>query len=348
MHKKRMLFVLGAGSSHEVGLPTGDTLKAEIAKLIDIRFEHGFRQKSGDDQIMEALRRHAKNFEQPRDVNRYLEKAWQIKNALPQAISIDNYVDAHSGDEILELCAKLGIAKAILNAERRSAIYRDELSNPQLPPVDLAGTWFHKFFQLLTEGISKRDVAAIFDGISFISFNYDRCLEQFLPTALANYYKLSIEETQKLVEKLKIFHPYGTVGRLPSQLHNDNAVPFGADNVRDLLSITKELKTFTEQNEDVTAIQNIHALVRDADTIVFLGFAFHAQNIELLTPKEKCAASKVLGTALGISRSDLQIVTKQITDMLSVNSAEIQIELRRGFKCTDLLSQHWRSLSTSY
>ena len=45
---KFLVLVLGAGASKEVNLPIGTELKSEIARLLDIRFEFGSRQKSGD------------------------------------------------------------------------------------------------------------------------------------------------------------------------------------------------------------------------------------------------------------------------------------------------------------
>jgi len=51
------VFVIGAGASKEAGLPTGYELKSKISKLLDIRFDQfGSKQKSGDYQIMAALR----------------------------------------------------------------------------------------------------------------------------------------------------------------------------------------------------------------------------------------------------------------------------------------------------
>jgi hypothetical protein len=35
----------------------------------------------------------------PGDINPSLEAAWRIREALPQAISIDNFIESHQGDE---------------------------------------------------------------------------------------------------------------------------------------------------------------------------------------------------------------------------------------------------------
>ena len=76
---KSLVLVLGAGASKEVNLPIGTELKSEIARLLDIRFEFGSRQKSGDYQVTEALRLVASRAkEEPGQINAYLRMCWRI------------------------------------------------------------------------------------------------------------------------------------------------------------------------------------------------------------------------------------------------------------------------------
>lgn len=39
---------------------------------------------------------------------------------MPQSISIDNFIDSHKGDKEIELCGKLAIVRAVLEAEAKS------------------------------------------------------------------------------------------------------------------------------------------------------------------------------------------------------------------------------------
>jgi hypothetical protein len=48
MFKRQTLFVLGAGSSAEVGMPVGATLSRNIAGKMDIRFDGGTSVGTGD------------------------------------------------------------------------------------------------------------------------------------------------------------------------------------------------------------------------------------------------------------------------------------------------------------
>ena len=108
------VFVIGAGASKEANLPTGNELKSKIATLL------GMVQKGGED-IVEALRISTLN-DGSADIKPYLEAARHIKDALPLAISIDNFIDAHRNNNKIALCGKLAITLSILDAERRSLL----------------------------------------------------------------------------------------------------------------------------------------------------------------------------------------------------------------------------------
>jgi hypothetical protein len=98
---------------------------------------------------------------------------------MPLSLSIDNFIDAHRENAALQLCGKLGISQAILEAETASKLNWDETKGESFDPPRLSNTWYVRFFQLLTENIRKEDIAALFDNILFITFNYDRCIEPF-------------------------------------------------------------------------------------------------------------------------------------------------------------------------
>lgn len=106
MFKQHTTIVVGAGASKECNLPTGLELKNVIARLLDIRFERGFRMNSGDPCICDAISTFVERTGS-RNINPHLRAAWRIRDAMPQAISIDNFIDAHQGDALLELCGKL-------------------------------------------------------------------------------------------------------------------------------------------------------------------------------------------------------------------------------------------------
>lgn len=345
MFRAKTVFVLGAGSSAEVGLPIGEGLKHEIAERIDIRFQDGYRQNSGDFQIMNAIRQHAKIEGGPHaDPNPYLERAWQLRDALPQAISIDNLLDAHKGDLLAETCGKLGIIRCILEAERASKLFCSEY-NQKIDFSAVTNTWFSGFMKILTEGIAKSDIANIFENVSFINFNYDRCVEHYLFDALQVYYGVDGNSIKSVMENLEIVHPYGSVGLLPWQVNNVNlAVPFGLEN-GNILKISEGIRTFNEQIEDTEELQKMRSLFQEAEIVVFLGFAFHRQNLELLKPGGACRSKRIYATAVNISSSDCEIIKMELRDLLAQDGYEAKIEINNQKKCNELFNEYWRGLT---
>ena len=351
MFKSRTVFIIGAGASREADLPMGEELKGQIADLLDIRFADGWRQASGDDQITAALRQHVRSADgRQGDINPYLHKAWQIRDVVPAlSISIDNYLDAHQGDEQVELCGKLGIVRAILRAEAGSKLRHVGDGFDRFDLTKLYGTWYSRFFQMLTENVPKSQAHTVFDNVSIITFNYDRCIERFLAQALADYYSLELDKAQSLVQqRLRIFHPYGQVGPLPWQ-DLTQATPFGSSGA-DLLHLAKGIKTFTEGRNDEEFVGPMHAEITAAETIVFLGFAFHPLNMQLLAPTKGSDPSRIFATTFGLSEADKDVIENSIFRMLGRRERAYDDPLKpemANLKCADFFAHYFRSLSAA-
>jgi hypothetical protein len=349
MSNKKTLYIVGAGASKEAGLPTGYELKEKIASLLNIIFEDGYTQTGGDRLICEAIRIHVKQSEiQKNNINPYLHAAWSIRDAMPQAISIDNFIDTHNDDKKIELCGKLAIVRSILDAEKNSKLY----INPSniynhLNFRDIEDTWYANFMKLLTENCTKDNLAKRLESIALIVFNYDRCIEHFIYNSLQNYYGFEPNEAGNLVNGMKIYHPYGVVGSLPWQ--GGQSVAFGIE-IRPLklLDLANQIKTFSEgtdpQSSEILAIRKN---ITNTNRVVFLGFAYHKLNMKLLMPNgpllQSSNARFCFGTAKGISNSDCEIIKCEINSNYkhSMNACEIRNEL----DCCHLFEEYWRSLS---
>jgi len=346
---KKTLYIVGAGASHEAKLPTGDKLKNEISRLLDIKFNNGYNQSSGDRLITEAYRLIVRKLNLSKeDINPHMKAGWRIRDALHLAISIDNFIDAHKDDEKIELCGKLAIVRSILEAEQRSLMYIDNSnSNNKLNYTSLEKTWYTSFFKLLTENCAKNELKKRFESISFIVFNYDRCIEHFLYNSLQNYYGISLEESAELVNSIEIHHPYGVVGNLPWQ--EGKSVQFGATpSATQLIKLAEQIKTFTEgTNPESSEIIAIRKSTAAAENIVFLGFAYHKQNLILISPNslspEKFGTTNYYGTALGISDSDCKSINEELRDFKHTDIFEKNIN--NTLNCSSLFKEYWRSLS---
>ena len=338
--------VLGAGASCEAGLPVGRDLKSKIARLIDIRYENGYNRSSGSAEIDTAFRKSVQA-EGGRDINPYLHACWKIRDAMPQAISIDNYLDAHAEDMNTVVAGKLGIAQSILEAEKSSTLFvnrRDGQDMINFARVE--NTWFNKFVQLLTENCRVDDLPNNLSNINVVSFNYDRCLEHFIYYAIQNYYRVNAADAAEILNNLSIYHPYGRVGSLPWQ-RQDTPIEFGAaPNPQNLLDISAQIRTFTEGTDpDTSNIELIRNSVSGCDRLIFLGFAFHPMNMSLLSSEGAKSVPKVsYGTALGLSKPDREIIEREVKNL--AGSEIDRVELRNDLTCSQLLDEYRRSLTS--
>lgn len=350
MIEKRIALIVGAGASAECGLPVGSKLKDRIAELLDIRFEHGSRRIGGDPTICDALRQVVQQEQPPsRDINPHLHACWRIRDAMPLAMSIDNFIDVHQGDNRVELCGKLAIVRSILEAEKGSHLYFDPHGSDRAPRFEaLKATWFNSFFQLITDNCRAPELEKRFAGLTLIVFNYDRCIEHFLYHALQSYYNITAEQAAALLTKLGIFHPYGSVGLLPWQ-GRDGVVDFGADvGAKTLLGLAQQIRTFTEGTDPARSdIEHIRSRLFESQFVLFLGFAFHRLNLQLLSAEGVTHANpgetKYFGTAVGLSDSDCSEIRTELSGLGGVRIEQIYI--RNGLTCAKLFSEYWRSLS---
>lgn len=350
MKKPNTTLIVGAGASTEFDLPAGTELKQHIAQLLDFRFERGITESGGDISILESLKQAIYQDVLPvSDANRHHHVSWRIRDAMPQAISIDNFVDAHRGNRHVELCSKLAIVRAILNAEKRSCLYSPLKGDSQKIDFEqLQSTWLNGFFQLLTENCRVSQLEQRFSALTLIVFNYDRCIQHFIFHALQNYYGISSKQSADLTNRIAIFHPYGSVGLLSWQAH-DGVVGFGAEpSAETLLELAQQIRTFTEGTDPTQSkINDIRNRLHCSETVIFLGFAYHKLNLKLLfadsgvIPRPDNA--RYFGTAFGLSSSDCAEIQDELSALAGLQRRQILI--RRDLTCANLFGEYWRSLS---
>lgn len=343
---RKTVFVIGAGASKEANLPTGLELKSKIAQLLDIRFPDGYNQNGGDFTITEALRALTRD-ENGRngDINPYLHEAWHIRDAMPQSISIDNFIDTHRDNQKIALCGKLAIVQSILEAEKKSLLYIDKYKNfSNLNFKSLEKTWYSSFFQLLTENCAKSDLKARLEAVTLIIFNYDRCIEHFLLHALQNYYKINQSEAAEIVKHMSIYHPYGHVGHLPWVQAKDfmgfGELPSG----QSLLALVNQIKTFAEGTDpESSEILEIKQHMAKVSHLIFLGFAFHKLNMKLLAPAANVKGFNIVrcfATTYQLSESNKEAISQKIR---SLYSAEVGVRMA-DLQCNAFFNEYKNSL----
>jgi hypothetical protein len=181
-------------------------------------------------------------------------------------------------------------------------------------------SWFSDLLYLMQDRIvASENLDNIFDNLCIINFNYDRCVEQFLFYALQHLYQIDQTRAAQLMQRLTIFHPYGQVGFMHWEPAARRKVNFGVVDYGELVELSGEIRTFNEQLEDKDELAAIRGQVANAHRIVFLGFHFHHQNMELLKASGPGRGGIVNSYATALDRSDADgvLIDGQIRAMLS-------------------------------
>ena len=336
----KIVFVIGAGASTEVGLPGGNEFKDKISELLEMPPLIQNHHKKDSGLIFDAFHHYVGNTTAETDVwDRYKKACSQIRNGLPLAASIDALLGSMRDKKDVVLCGKLAIAKSILDAERQSRLHS---SNDQNVDVErrVQETWFVKFFRLIANSRDIEEFKERIKSIVFIIFNYDRCLEHFLWHALQKYYGINDCDATELISCMNIYHPYGSVGSI--HLKSKSRIGFGAQpSAEGVLKLAQEIKTFSESTNDGFSINDMANHIREVEKLIFLGFAFHESNMTMLNVEDYSAIKRMpacYATTYGISNSDIQVIKQQINEK---RTYEIRTS---NIKCCEFFDEFWKSL----
>lgn len=291
LFRRNTVFVVGAGASKELGLPTGAELSGLIAGLCDAKLDDWGRLRDRDViQMLNAFEAGAGTT--PEKASKWLNLMREIEQALPFKDSIDAVIDQYHDRPEIAKVGKYMIAKLIIQAEAKSALRptREGIDVPDLSRCK--DTWLQTFSRMLFEGLRKDRLEDIGSNVAIICFNYDRCIERYLSHAIAHAYGLETREAIDFAAEVRIIHAYGLLGALPGWPMGTSGKPtvaFGGDS--NPAQMAYNLRTFSESVDDDTD-EAIKRLVSEAEQYVYLGFSFGRQNMELLGANSRTGRGK--------------------------------------------------------
>lgn len=340
-------FILGAGASFELGFPLGDDLQKLVSQYVFVDTHGRFHNEAIKGALQHEL--HTLGSRWPDRHAQHASAARKITLGMRSAASIDNFLHTHQDDPDVVMIGKLAIVSAILEQERNCFLARPvEGSYHPFDDSTYVKSWYQPFIRMLTAGARSSDPASMLANARFVVFNYDRCLEICLTRAIADYHSISADEAAQIVKKLAIVHPYGTVGEF--SLNDDDGIPFGSP-VRNIRDLADGIRTFTESVAETTAAQT-RKLVASSQTLVFMGFGFLQQNMELLCPGEDTLVNGIHATTLGFSGTDRSIIFEKLVNFIRPDSRQYMqpLEARRSghepfidvnnSRCSDLIANH--------
>ena len=147
--------------------------------------------------------------------------------------------------------------------------------------------------------------------LSIVTFNYDRSLDQYLFIALSKRYRLDGTACAEMLSTLPLVHVYGQIGLLPWQLldASDGARAYGGQ-IHDptvLKASSQGLRVIGEAEK--SALDQAGALLDRADSIMFLGFGYHRDNLELLNMARRTDPRKAVGTVFGLGEAAIKAIS---------------------------------------
>jgi hypothetical protein len=265
MLKTKSVFVLGAGASAPFGFPTGVQLTQNVVTTL--------RERSGHTYDLLTNSGLALN---PTELNMFGEALYYSgKN------SVDAFLE-HRDDFLI--VGKALIVASLIRFEVPDVIMKYDQQN-----------WLRYIFNQLNTGFDEFSE----NEIAFVTFNYDRTVEWFIATSLANSFSKTIEECKPVLEAIPIIHLHGRLGYLPWEGKDGRAY----NAVVDENSIRKIIHEDINDGRDAD-FAKAKTLLKDAEKIYFMGFGFNKINVDRLGIAD-LQPNKCIATAFGLSANEV-------------------------------------------
>ena len=250
MINAQTVFILGAGAHVSYGFPVGKKLKSDIVSLVA---PDDTRSPKSDDFWFVA-----RQYYRDADIDNCRDFAVALNNAGQP--SIDAFLNSNRHRDGFDLIGKLAIAKIILEYEKNARFGGSD-------------DWMEYLFQIMLEGVNSLQDFLDNNKVSFITFNYDRCLEYFLFSRLKNSFGVTSEVATAALKVIPIHHVYGSLG---------NDIKDAKTRINGWLQSAHGIKTIFDGEHDSEAVKSSKKLLENCEKICLLGFGFHRENIQIL------------------------------------------------------------------
>jgi len=322
MIEEKTVLILGAGASAPYGYPTGDKLRIDIIESFDLLYERDVvpgLKKYGTSAFMQS-RLNFSNSRRKEFISTFKESR----------IQIDLFINKNRN--FFEDLGKLAIILLLFEAERQTNhFWKAEIEGKE--------DWYRYLYLKMMSDLNGRDDYTISrNDISFITFNYDRSLEEFLFSSLENSHN-SIEPDviQKEMRKVKFHHVYGQLADLPWQ-NDSEGLRYYPPNIIDYSKRIKNIKVIFDDRLKSSSLTDIHRKIKQAKRIFFLGFGFLNENMKLLGfPEILNPNQKIFGTGKGYTEKERIGIRNRYFNTIKDIENNVFI---RDLNCKDLLREY--------
>jgi hypothetical protein len=245
----KVVFILGAGSSHGLGFPLGNELKDKLLTHLE-----------PSNELFHALKASGFTEEQINKFSRQLQKA--------EYDTIDQHL-REINDPLTRDIGKRAVAYLIRMMESADLSHRN----------DRARHWYKIFLDHL--GRNRGHISP--SCFSFITYNYDRSFPYYVFDTLQNR-GIPESSLKVFLGSLNLIHVHGHVGELPWQFETggDRKSYFQYGARLSPTDLSAHIPTILLPDEERELGVLLARLVGDAQIVVFVGFGFHEANMRLL------------------------------------------------------------------
>ena len=301
MIEKPTVFILGAGASQPMGFPTGNELFTLVCNSL-----------SGTD-VPQKLHAYC-GF----DPNQILQFQKRLQNSGKS--SVDAFLEYR--EDFMEI-GKAAMAHELILLEDSPRLFNSYV-----------GAWYKYLFDKMDNGLDTFGE----NKVSFLTFNYDRSLEEFLFQSLTNLYgepnedrAATIAKCTSQLKRIPIVHLHGKLGNLPWEGGAER--PFEPTINAQTLNIARNGIKIIHEKVDGSRDQEFkfgHDLLQAAEKVYLLGFGYSKVNMErlrIIGPdaiefRTLQGSNRAVGTAFGMTdgeRADLRRTTRGRIDFFPMD-----------------------------
>lgn len=250
MIKTETVFVLGAGASKPYGFPTGAELRTRICTELMLGYA-AFERLTECGHNQTDIEHFRASFEQS------------------AVASIDMFIAFRS--EFKEI-GEHTIATLLLPAEKLTNLTKEN--------------WYHFLWHEMISGATTPELL-LQNKVKFITFNYDRSLEQFLLSAIQNVYGLTPETSFSYLSQIKIRHVYGSLGDYDHECGYRYGEQSNGDFRLMILAAQRSIKTVPSIRGSADEI--CADWLANAQRVFVLGFGFDPTNCVQIRLTSACS-----------------------------------------------------------
>jgi hypothetical protein len=293
MITKPTVFVLGAGASHPYEFPLGEQL---VKKIVD-----GLKERNFSQEVAAAAG------------GPDLVKSFADNLGASGRPSIDAFLETRR--EFLGI-GKAAIARVLTEYEVDHHVSTNR-------PTE---GWYHYLFN---EMLTRTADRFLDNRLTIVTFNFDRSFERALVLSLQANYALSEHDAAQLAQGIPVHHVHGQLGELwATDDHTTRPYrPLPPDPVARRIELQKAARQIRIVHEEVegSTLKAAQVALSKAEVICFLGFGYHATNVERLQCAKYGAPHKtLLGTRYRMHRGEWNKANRMFTQLQAEDLTVLQ------------------------